>query len=251
MADIMFRKYNFYWGAYEKMNSSLFFAQLLDPREKEKGLEFALQCLYEQDLVRVNIVMIQVKRDFKILFEEYKSFHSINEEVASSSSSAVVENSVIAPNGGRLATLQSRKKRHKQNQSTDEATITELDMYLMEVYDESESDGNNTGKSSFDILAWWQANSSRYKILSCMAKDILAMPVSSVASESAFSTGKRVLSPWRSSLSPRTVEALICCQSWLSKPIDLDLLADYVPDDNSKDEEDILGVVQLSEVLDA
>ncbi|XP_026450828.1 uncharacterized protein LOC113350947 [Papaver somniferum] len=149
--------------------------------------------------------MRQVKRDFKILFEEYKSFHSINEEVASSSSSVVVENSVIAPNGGRLATLQSRKKRHKKNQSATEATITELDMYLMEVFDESESDGNNT----------------------------------------AFSTGKRVLSPWRSSLSPRTVKALLCCQSWLSKPIDLDLLDDYVPDDNSKDEEEIAGYLRL------
>ncbi|KAI3844838.1 hypothetical protein MKX03_004559, partial [Papaver bracteatum] len=45
----------------------------------------------------------------------------------------------------------------------------------------------------FDILSWWQANASRYKILSYMARDILDMPVSSVASESAFSTGKRVL----------------------------------------------------------
>ncbi|RZC53648.1 hypothetical protein C5167_012502 [Papaver somniferum] len=214
-------------------------------------VEFRDNATNDPFIARMADIMFRKSRgDFKILFEEYKSFHSINEEVPSSSSGAVVENSVIAPNGGRLATLQSRKKRHKKNQSAAEAIITELDMYLMEVFDESELDGNNTGKSSFDILAWWKANSSRYKILSCIAKDILAMSVSSVASESAFSTGKRVLSPWRSSLSPRTVEALLCCQSWLSKPIDLDLLADYVPDDNSKDEEDILGVVQLNQYAD-
>ncbi|XP_026450850.1 protein trichome birefringence-like 2 [Papaver somniferum] len=69
-----------------------------------------------------------------------------------------------------------------------------------------------------------------------MATDILAMPVSSVASESAFSTGKRVLTPWRASLSTRTVEALLCTQSFLQKPIALDILCDYIPDDAVEDE---------------
>jgi hAT family protein len=48
-----------------------------------------------------------------------------------------------------------------------------------------------------------------------MARDVLAIPVSSVASESAFSTGGRVLDQFRTSLTPRMVEALICCQDWI------------------------------------
>ena len=48
-----------------------------------------------------------------------------------------------------------------------------------------------------------------------MAKDILAIPVSTVASESAFSTSGRVVDEFRSSLGPKTVEALICAQDWL------------------------------------
>ncbi len=39
--------------------------------------------------------------------------------------------------------------------------------------------------------------------------------VSTVASELAFSTGGRVLDPFRSSLSPLIVETLIFCQNWL------------------------------------
>ena len=50
-----------------------------------------------------------------------------------------------------------------------------------------------------------------------MAKDILAIPLSTVASESAFSTGGRVLDVFRSSLAPNTVEALIYAQDWLKK----------------------------------
>ena len=48
-----------------------------------------------------------------------------------------------------------------------------------------------------------------------MAREILSIPLTSVASESAFSAGGRVLDSFRSSLSPETVEALVCCASWL------------------------------------
>jgi hypothetical protein len=45
-----------------------------------------------------------------------------------------------------------------------------------------------------------------------MARDILAIPVSTVASESAFSTGGRVIETFRSSLKEEMTEALICAQ---------------------------------------
>ncbi|CAN6171584.1 unnamed protein product [Urochloa humidicola] len=58
----------------------------------------------------------------------------------------------------------------------------------------------------------------KYPVLSKLAKDILAVPVSTVASESSFSTGGRILDSFRTSLSATTVEALICTQSWLRSP---------------------------------
>lgn len=67
----------------------------------------------------------------------------------------------------------------------------------------------------FDILGWWKANGAQYPILQMIARDFLAIPISTVASESSFSTGGRVLTPHRSKLRPDTLEALMCLQDWL------------------------------------
>ena len=67
----------------------------------------------------------------------------------------------------------------------------------------------------FDILSWWKLEGVKYPTLQALAKDMLAIPVTTVASESAFSTSGRVISLHRSRLKPSTIEALMCAQSWL------------------------------------
>ena len=67
----------------------------------------------------------------------------------------------------------------------------------------------------FDILRWWSTNGHKYPVVARIAKDVLAAPVSTVASESAFSAGGRILSDYRSRLLSNTVEALVCLQDWM------------------------------------
>ncbi|KAK4404365.1 Zinc finger BED domain-containing protein RICESLEEPER 1 [Sesamum angolense] len=46
---------------------------------------------------------------------------------------------------------------------------------------------------TFNILDWWKINSLRLPILAKIARDILAVPATTVASEAAFSIGVRVI----------------------------------------------------------
>ena len=87
-------------------------------------------------------------------------------------------------------------------------TKSEIEKYLLD---------NIEKLGSFDILDWWKLNASNYPIISKMTRDILTIPISTVAFESAFSTSGRILDAFRSSLSPKTVEALVCSQNWLKK----------------------------------
>jgi hypothetical protein len=64
---------------------------------------------------------------------------------------------------------------------------SELDKYL------EDTRGHINTNERFDVLAWWAKNADAYPVLSLMAKDFLAIAVSTVSSESAFSTAGRIL----------------------------------------------------------
>lgn len=65
----------------------------------------------------------------------------------------------------------------------------------------------------FDILDWWKVNLTRYLILESIAQEVLVISISTVASELAFNTGGRVVRDYRTCLTPKMVEALVCKQN--------------------------------------
>ena len=88
-----------------------------------------------------------------------------------------------------------------------QAQKTQLELYL---------DEPRVGRNAkLDILAFWKGNEFRYLELAAMTRDVLSIPVSTVASESTFSVGGRVIDQFRSALKPDVVEALVCSRDWL------------------------------------
>lgn len=88
---------------------------------------------------------------------------------------------------------------------------SDLDVYLGEaVYRCSQEE-----KGKLSALGWWRLNCQKFRILSKMASDILAIPITTVASEATFSAGSRVVDTYHANLSPHTVEALMCGGDWV------------------------------------
>jgi len=89
-----------------------------------------------------------------------------------------------------------------------DAQKTQLELYL----DKSKYLDKST---TFDILSFWKGNEFRYPEVAAMARDILSIPISTIASESTFSIGGCVIDQYRSSLKPDIVETLVCIRDWL------------------------------------
>ncbi|XP_072955909.1 zinc finger BED domain-containing protein RICESLEEPER 2-like [Typha angustifolia] len=102
--------------------------------------------------------------------------------------------------GAKGSEGQAEFKNFLESTNAVEPLKSELEIYLEEQ--------TTSLIDKFDALEWWRLNMLKFPILSKMARDILSVPITTVASESAFSVGGRVLNNFRSSLSSETVEAL-------------------------------------------
>ena len=118
--------------------------------------------------------------------------------------------------------VQSQRESGTQEGEDSDDPLAEWDQYMRSKRRESSNEMDRylreellPRKEEVDILQWWKINSSKYPVLSKMARDILAIPASTVRSESAFSTRGRIVSDYRSRLTCSTVEVLICLQDWL------------------------------------
>ncbi|KAG8491680.1 hypothetical protein CXB51_014944 [Gossypium anomalum] len=183
MAIKMKDKYDKYWGDIDKMNLLMFVACVLDSRQKLKYLEFALSEMSSSE--KACEMMQKLKESLYELFDEYKPpLHS-----TCSQSSVPTHVSLGEPQQKMKRRMQALyKKRELEIGGKDK--ISELDKYLAEANEDFVED--------FDILLWWKVNSPRFLILSKMARDVLAILVSTVASESAFSSGGCVLDQYNS-----------------------------------------------------
>ncbi|XP_077251938.1 zinc finger BED domain-containing protein RICESLEEPER 2-like [Tasmannia lanceolata] len=191
MAKIMGENFNKYWG---DCNLFMAISSILDPRYKMKLIEFCSPKIYSVFDYETYIKMV---RDS--LYELYDIYVVKYER-----------QSTVEQNSQSFQSLQTIDEFEEFCQSTEtvRSSKSEMDTYLEEIRFKCD-------KTFFDGLEWWKMNTLKFPTLSRMARDILTIPITTVASESVFSAGGRVLDQYRSSLAPKTVDALICSGSWL------------------------------------
>ncbi|KAK8918950.1 hypothetical protein KSP39_PZI021474 [Platanthera zijinensis] len=209
MAIKMNEKFCKYWGDLDRMNMLLLIAVVLDPCFKLKYVTYCYGKLYSKDVV--DKVENKLTGTLTRLFAYYDSerrkcnAQSSKADVNLSSYEIEIDHIDCVADEGVV----SFESDFLNEEEVVGSTVSELEMYL------TETRIKKVVGESFDILNWWKTNSTRFPVMSLMARDVLAIPVTTVASESAFSTGGRVLDQFRSSLSPKVVEGLICAQDWL------------------------------------
>ena len=157
----------------------------------------------------VDAMRSKIRDALKMLNMEKVGQNGVSTSSGSSSSASLSKDS--RPSIGdasfsdRIKSYNNRFKQHLMDEDSVECKF-ELDRYLLESTEDPDME-------DFDILMWWKMNSSRYRIIFQIVCDALAIIVSTIASEPAFSTGECVLDSFRSSLSPNTIEAHICTQN--------------------------------------
>lgn len=191
MAKAMRPKFDKYWGT---CYPNLAISSIVDPQYKMKLLDYYFPMVYGP--VAASEIIDDVKDSFGTLYNEYASNSPSNDHL---SCQRVCD--------GERNTEVSEFDHFIQATTVTHATKRDIDYYLEEPV--------LPRANNFDVLTWWKVNEGKYPILSKIARDILAVPVSTVASESVFSTGGRVLDKYRSRLKPHTAQGLICGQDWL------------------------------------
>jgi hypothetical protein len=69
--------------------------------------------------------------------------------------------------------------------------------------------------NSITPLGYWQLNSTQYPHLAKLSQATLAIPVTSVPSESSFSDVGRVMDDFRCSMKTYTLMEQVCLKSWM------------------------------------
>lgn len=190
-------KFDEFW---RNCSLALAIAAILDPRFKMKLVEYYYPQIYG---VTAQDRIDDVNDRIKALYSE----HALCSPLASLDQGLgwQVSGSDNPDNEtrDRLTGFDKFLNETSQNQSS----ISDLDKYLEEPLFPRNVD--------FSILEWWKVHMPKYPILSMVARNVLGIPMSKVAFEFAFNTGGRVLDSYRGSLSPNTVQALMCAQDWL------------------------------------
>ncbi|EOY08595.1 Uncharacterized protein TCM_023358 [Theobroma cacao] len=188
------------------MNLVLFVVAILDQRKKLSYVEFTLLEMYP--CIQASMMFSLVTKTMDELFHYYRNMLQLLSHVGESGqeyptsigqgTSGGCRDSVASTLIGKDSKCTKKRldrfKNHRLN-TRSKVLKTELEKYVFKHVDDEGFDDDE-----FDVLMWWKFNQFRFLVLVAIACDVLAILVSTVASESIFNTNGHVLDAYRSSL---------------------------------------------------
>ena len=172
---------------------------IVDPILKFDALDEWLQVIYNEDQIKIEEIKNEVNSLLYILYNIYKEIYGNYISLIKSSSTTNSSSFYKSP-------LEMFKSRKNATTSSPNNT-TDIDRYLSIETIPFEDN------KDFEILKWWKKQQIKYFVLSIIARDVLIVHVSKVASEAAFSAGGRVVSKKRCNLSPEAIK-VVCLKYW-------------------------------------
>ncbi|XP_076927582.1 zinc finger BED domain-containing protein RICESLEEPER 1-like [Bidens hawaiensis] len=182
-------------------------AAVLDPRLKKWYIEFCYPKIYPKIEAEKNIE--DVLNALTKMYEEYVEMHDESIKDATNKNGSSGGSTTSRPDEKTSSSGWDAFGEFLRDVAVERPSKCEPIMYL----EEGVIKGHE--KVNLNVLEWWNTHKLKYPVLSKMASDILEVPISTVASESTFSAGGRVIDPYRSTLAPSTVEMLICGGDWI------------------------------------
>ncbi|XP_027088572.2 zinc finger BED domain-containing protein DAYSLEEPER-like [Coffea arabica] len=171
-----------------------------------------IQCLLNKEVNSPDVLISEMASNMKIKFQKMKRFLILNKSCFICSKSTLKNNTAItaAPmestfnsDDGQTRDLMDGFDVYQSQQGAN-GNKSELKLYLEERLVDRKQ------QPDLNVLTYWKESRIRYPELSLMARDILSIHITTVASESAFSHGGRILGKLRTSMLPDNVEALLC-----------------------------------------
>ena len=192
----MENKFKNYWSGCPMLYA---LATILDPRCGVDGTESLMTATAENLNIDMQLSITDAKKMLEKVFSLYEVKYRTGQKEQGTSSSTTSS----GPKGSSWSFL---KKKEKTAGSSSTQASTELVKYFEAnfVIDDDK----------LDILQWWKSKTDRFPTLSIIARDILTTPVSTVASEQAFSASNRILDEKRSRMHPDILEGLMCVKDW-------------------------------------
>ena len=182
----------------------LLLGSVLNPCFKFVQTTEMIKLLYKYMGVGDNDIVKETINSLKANIDELYSYYST---IVGSGASPVAQSSTNPTGEGDKYNFDSYDFWQEMSSRQSFGGINEYDLYCSQTMIKP--------TQAFNPVLWWKENAHSFPILSAMAKDVLAIPISSVASESAFSQGRQQLGDHRHSLANTSLEVLVCLRDWI------------------------------------